>query len=622
MRTVIYQIDNTHFILLHSNLSFRNCFFKNNQMNENKNVAVYFSYPLNGFINHLKIKEFETGIAAHNKVKLVWNSNELNFSDKDFLIRQILTYDVERVLIIGENPGYVKSFFSELLAGAEKDASMISIIDLLDYFENQLAFEIHAKSFIERVINNHEFDVNVGPKKHKYLDETLIVGAGIAGIQASLDIAKSNNKVFLLEKSGTIGGHMAQFDKTFPTLDCAACILTPKMVDVGQHPLIELLTNSEVISVGGVPGQYKVKIIKRARRVSLAACIGCGICADKCPSKTANEFDQGTSLRKAIYIPFPQAVPNKYLIDPENCIYVQNGKCGTCAKVCPADAINLNEEDEYIEIMVGNIILATGFKPFDAKKIEHFGYSKYPSVLTSLEFERLLNASGPTEGEITYRSQDKKGNWLFEKGHGQPEKVALIHCVGSRDENHQSYCSRVCCMYSLKLAHLVKEKIPKAKVTEYFIDMRAYGKGYEEFYNRIKDEGVHLIRGRTARISQKDDHLLLRSEDILHDRIIESKVDLVILSVGLEPSDDAGKLASLMGINLSKDGWFKELDAVGDSESTNKNGVFIAGACQGPKDIPDSVAQGSAAASLVLQNILGNQLEESKVLQLNEATNE
>ena len=451
-----------------------------------------------------------------------------------------------------------------------------------------------------------------------YLNETLVIGAGIAGIQASLEIAKSKNKVFLLEKSGTIGGHMAQFDKTFPTLDCAACILTPKMVDVGQHSHIELLTNSEVISIGGEVGNYKVKILKHARRVSLSACIGCGICTDKCPSKISNEFDEGTSMRKAIYMPFPQAVPNKYLIDSENCIYVQNGKCGTCAKVCPADAINLDEADEYLEILVGNIILATGFKSFDAKKIEQFGYGKYPNVLTSLEFERLLNASGPTEGEITFRSQDKKGNWIFEKGNGEPQKLAIIHCVGSRDQNHHVHCSRVCCMYSLKLAHLVKDKIPAAEVSEYYIDMRAYGKGYEEFYNRIKDEGVNMIRGRTARIEQKNDQLCLRSEDIINDKIIESEVDMVILSVGLEPSSDTEKLASIAGIALSEDGWFKELNAVGDSECTNQKGIFIAGACQGPKDIPDSVAQGSAAAALVLQNILSVKANEIHKLQMTE----
>ncbi len=312
-------------------------------------------------------------------------------------------------------------------------------------------------------------------KNEAYFYETLVLGGGIAGIQASLEIANSKNKVYLVEKSGTIGGHMAKFDKTFPTLDCAACILTPKMVEVGQHEYIELLTNSEIVSISGEQGNYNVRLLKRTRRVNLSTCIGCGICADSCPSKVIDDFDEGTSLRKAIYIPFPQAVPNKFMIDSENCRYVLEGKCGVCVKVCPADAVELDAEDEYVEVKVGNIILATGFKPFDARKIDQFGYGKLPNVLTSLELERLINASGPTGGEITYRSKDKKGNWIFKKGSGVPEKLAIIHCVGSRDEQHRKYCSRVCCMYSLKLAHLIKEKIPEAEFTEYFIDMRDYG---------------------------------------------------------------------------------------------------------------------------------------------------
>jgi len=439
-----------------------------------------------------------------------------------------------------------------------------------------------------------------------YYPETLVVGGGIAGIQASLEIANSKNKVYLLEKTGTIGGHMAKFDKTFPTLDCAACILTPKMVEVGQHDFIKLITNSELLSISGTPGNFSVKILKHTRRVNIKVCIGCGICAEKCPTKVVDEFDEGTSLRKAIYIPFPQAVPNKYLIDPEHCTYVQSGKCGVCAKVCPADAVELDSIDETIELKVGNIILATGFKPFDARKIDQFAYGKYPNVLTSLELERLINASGPTGGEITFRSQDKKGNWIFQKGNGEPKSFAIIHCVGSRDEQHRKYCSRVCCMYSLKLAHLIKEKIPKAEVCEYFIDMRAYGKGYEEFYERIQSEGVNLIRGRTAKVESKNGYLRLRSEDIIHQKIIESEVDMVILSVGLEPADDTVKLAKMAGIEIGDDGWFRQLGIDSDAEHTSKKGILIAGACQGPKDIPDSVAQGSAAAAIVLQNVMKN----------------
>lgn len=439
--------------------------------------------------------------------------------------------------------------------------------------------------------------------------ETLVIGGGIAGLQASLEIANSNNQVHLLEKTGTIGGHMAMFDKTFPTLDCAACILTPKMVEAGQHPNINLMTYSEVRQVSGRPGNFMVKILKKARRVDLGACIGCGVCAEKCPSKVSSEFDAGTSLRKAIYIPFAQAVPNKYLIDEKACRYVQDGKCGVCVKVCPTECINLDENDEEIEIAVGNIILATGFKPFDAKRVKQFGYGEFPNVLTSLEFERLINASGPTGGNITLRKQDKKGNWIFEDDGSKPADVAIIHCVGSRDENYNKYCSRVCCMYSLKLAHLVKEKLPEADVYEYFIDMRAFGKGYEEFYERIKNEGVSIIRGKTAKIGKKNGKLQLRSEDVLNDRLLEQSADMVILSIGLEPGEDTERLAQILNIERDKNGWFRELDSSTDGESTFKEGIYIAGTCQGPKDIPDSVAQGSAAAAKVLQNIMKGKVD-------------
>jgi heterodisulfide reductase subunit A len=445
----------------------------------------------------------------------------------------------------------------------------------------------------------------VAPGGSSFNSDTLVIGGGIAGIQASLEIANAGQKVFLVERTGTIGGYMATFDKTFPTLDCAACILTPKMVEVGQHPNIKLLTCSEVTGIAGTPGNYRVKILVKARYVNLATCIGCGTCAEKCPVRVTSEFDVGTTLRKAVYIPFPQAVPNKYLIDSEHCTFLTTQKCGVCAKVCPVpDCINYEDKDEELDITVGNIIISTGFKPFDAARDDRFGYGRFPNVVTSLEFERVVNASGPSGGNIFLRTQDKKGNWIFQPEGTKPESVAIIHCIGSRDEHFNKYCSKVCCMYSLKLAHLVVEKLPDAQVYEYFIDIRAFGKGYEEFYKRIEHEGVHLVRGRTAKVEQKNDKLVLRSEDIEGGRILEQEVDMVILAVGLEPRSDAEHLANMAGISRGDDGWFKELNYVTDSTGTAKEGIFIAGFCQGPKDIPDTVVQASAAASRVLRNIM------------------
>ncbi len=437
-----------------------------------------------------------------------------------------------------------------------------------------------------------------------YGSSTLVIGGGIAGIQASLEIANSGNKVYLVEQSATIGGHMAMFDKTFPTLDCAACILSPKMVEVGQHPLIDLMIYSEVRQVTRVNGHFTAKILKKAKRVDPYTCIGCGECAKKCPGRAPSEFDSGITTRKAIYIPFPQAVPNKYVIDADSCRYVESGKCGVCVKFCNVNCIDLDEQDKEIGIEASNIIVATGFQPFDATRIERYGYGKFPNVLTSIEFERLVNAAGPTGGNIKFRQKHKKGYWHFKDEGEEPRSLALIHCIGSRDENHHKYCSAVCCMYSLKLAHLVREKLPDAEIFEYYIDMRAYGKDYEEFYERVKSEGIHMIRGKTARIDEKDGGLVLRSEDMVGGRLIEQVVDMVVLAVGLEPRCDASDMSGILGIASDEYGWFMEQGDPGDTISTGQDGIFIAGACQGPKDIPDSVAQGSAAAASVLQNIM------------------
>lgn len=562
-----------------------------------------------GLFNFKEIKEY---IGSFKEVNKIWDFSDGKIIHSDQLVSQLKLMDIERVIISGDYPGEIKALFTQSLSIAGKVDIPVLLIDFSCYAALNGQSTEMAKALILCTIKGKKFEEVIVPRKNNVCKETLVIGGGIAGIQASLEIANGGNKVYLLEKTGTIGGHMAMFDKTFPTLDCAACILTPKMVEVGQHPNIEILTYSELIGLSGVPGNYTAKIHKKARRVNLASCIGCGTCAEKCPSKVLSEFDAGTSLRKAIYIPFPQAVPNKYLIDAEHCTYVQNGKCRVCEKVCPVPGcINLDEQDTEIEINVGQIVVATGFQLFNPSKIEQFGYGKYPNVLTSLEFERLINAAGPTGGNITFRTQDKKGNWIFENGAGEPQSIAIIHCVGSRDENHHAYCSKVCCMYSLKLAHLVKEKLHHAEVFEYYIDMRAFGKGYEEFYQRIKEEGIHMIRGKTASIKQKNGKLLLRSEDILNEKIIEQEVDMVILAAGLEPREDALKIAGMLGLTTDEHGWFNEANYVFDPVSTFSGGIMVAGVCQGPKDIPDTVAQASAAASSVLQNIINNNVSKS-----------
>lgn len=580
-------------------------------MGEKKNTGIYFCDP-GGIPGGVDQAEVAAYAIENPEITIVWKYNEFPMGDATQAVEILKQKNIKRIMIAGDMPGTHKSFFAKVMVSAGLQASDIILAGFREHGAISKTDSERAKAVIAAAVQGISFDTAAYTEEISLNPDTLVIGGGIAGIQASLEIADAGQKVYLLEKSGTIGGHMAMFDKTFPTLDCAACILTPKMVEIGQHQHIKLMTYCEVKGVSGTAGNYKVHILKKARRVDLATCIGCGTCAEKCPGVAESEFDAATTTRKAIYIPFPQAVPNKYLIDAENCTYVKNGKCGTCVKVCPVpNCINLDEKDEEIDINVGNIIVATGFKVFDAAKAEKFGYGKYPNVLTSLEFERLVNAAGPTGGNIVFRGQDKKGRKIFNADADVPKSVAIIHCIGSRDENHNKYCSKVCCMYSLKLAHLVVEKLPDAKVYEYFIDMRAFGKGYEEFYERIKHEGVHMIRGKTAKIEQNGNQLMLRTEDILNGSLLEQKVDMVILAVGLEPREDAGELADMLGIRTTDDGWFMEANAVSNPVNTFTGGIAIAGVCQGPKDIPDTVAQASAAASRVLQSVVKGKINKS-----------
>ena len=455
-------------------------------------------------------------------------------------------------------------------------------------------------SAIERVIHNEPLDRMYVPIHA----DTLVVGGGIAGIQAALEISNSGKKVYLVEREPSIGGHMAQFDKTFPTLDCSACILTPRMVDVGNQPNIELFTWSEVERVDGYVGNFTVTIRKKARYVVEADCTGCGICWEKCPKKVIDDvFEAGLGYRKAVYTPFAQAVPKYPVIDTETCIYFQNGKCRACEKFCPTDAIDFEQEDEFITVTVGNIILATGYDTFDARKIPQYGYGRLANVFTSIEFERMCNAAGPTDGEIVMRD-----------GVTKPKSVGIVHCVGSRDKNYNSYCSVICCMSSLKFAHLVKERTD-AEVYEFYIDMRTAYKDYDEFYQRVMEEGTHFVRGKVAEITDaarqpgEEGKLIIQAEDTLISKQRRIPVDMVILSTALEPRADAKEVGHKFGISCSANGWFIERHPKLDPVATMTEGVFIAGAVQGPKDIPTSVAQGAAAAARVLSHIGQEEIE-------------
>ncbi len=518
--------------------------------------------------------------------------------------------NLDRIVIAGEMPGYFKPVFTRAMAICKGNTDEVRIASFQEHGAKGENAIDRAKAVVACASMGVPFPLVAISGGNPVNHSTLILGGGIAGIQSALEIANAGKAVYLVEQSGTIGGHMAMFDKTFPTLDCAACILTPKMVSIGQHEMIHLFTRSKIESVSGIPGAYHVKVRQRARFVDVKSCVACNQCTEVCPVKVKSEFDAGISLRKAIYIPFPQAVPNAYLVDETKCSYLlsKGEKCGVCMKKCPKECINLNETDHIIDLEVGNIILATGYDLLDVSGIDQYGYGKFPNVLTSIEFERLTNASGTTGGKIVTKTRQinkKTGEeeWIFSPDGLAPKSVAIIHCVGSRNKKYNSYCSRVCCMYSLKFAHLIKEKIPDVNVYEFYIDMRAFGKGYEEFADRIREEGTYVIRGHSALVAMHNGHMIVRGEDIINDRLTEFEVELVVLAVGLIPSHDTKELSKMLDISVDADGWFSELNYNGSPTDTEKGGIYVAGMCQGPKDIPDTVAQGSAVAAGVLGSI-------------------
>ena len=418
--------------------------------------------------------------------------------------------------------------------------------------------------------------------------KALVIGGGVAGIQAALDLADTGYKVYLVEKTPSIGGRMAQIDKTFPTMDCSICILAPKMSDVGKHPNIELLTNSEVTEVGGYIGNFQVKVQKKPRYIT-KECTACGDCTKVCPVEVPNEFEVGLTGRKAIYIPFAQSVPAKYLIDEKSCIGLGENTCAKCKEVCDPDAINFNDKLEEIELKVGTIIVATGLDVFDPVSLMEYGYLRFPNTITSLDFERLINAGGPTGGRLV-RPSDMK----------IPKSIAFIQCVGSRsDKIGNPYCSNVCCMNTIKDALLIKEHWPDIKIYVFYIDIRAFGKGFEDLYRRAKEERVEFIRGLPAEIieDKKTKNLWLVGENTLEKKIYTVNAGMAVLSIGLRPRDDSDKVQQLLRLSRTTDGFFMEAHPKLKPVDTPTGGVFLAGCAEAPKDIKDSVTQASAAAA-------------------------
>ena len=408
----------------------------------------------------------------------------------------------------------------------------------------------------------------------------LVIGGGIAGIQAALDIAEAGFEVDIVEKKPTIGGKMTQIDKTFPTLDCAACILTPKMVDCAQNESIRIFAYSEVEAVKGFVGNFRVTIRKKARYVDESKCTGCGLCTEKCPQKAVpNEFNLGLDHRRAIYIPFAQAVPKIATIDADYCNMLKSGKCGVCAKVCTAGAIDYSQKDELLEYEYGAIVAATGFDPIRLDQFDEFAYSKSPDVVSSLEFERLMNAAGPTGGTLLRPSDGK-----------HPKTLVFVQCVGSRCDGAQkgkSYCSKICCMYTAKHAMLCREKYPDTEVYVFYIDVRTPGKNFDEFYRRaVEQYGVHYVKGMVGKVEPVDGKLLVQASDLLDGRQLHITADMVVLAAAIEPDASARRLATLLTASMDTNAFFTEAHPKLRPVESPTAGVFLACACQGPKDIP------------------------------------
>ncbi|MBU1940645.1 MAG: CoB--CoM heterodisulfide reductase iron-sulfur subunit A family protein, partial [Candidatus Thermoplasmatota archaeon] len=522
---------------------------------------------------------------------------------QELIRKDIKEEKLDRVVVASCSPRMHEPTFRAVLEESGMNPYFFEMVNLREQcswvHEDKEKATLKAVSLIEGAVERAAFLEPLEKKVVSVIPKGLVIGGGIAGIQAALEIAEKGFKTYLVERSPSIGGHMAQLDKTFPTMDCSACILTPKMVDVANHPNIELYTYSEVMSVDGYIGNFKVKIKKKPRYVDIEKCVGCGSCAEVCRLKDRiqNEFDMNLTKRGAIYVPFPQAVPLKYCIDPEKCITLKTGKCGDhalCVDACDRNAIDFNQKEEIVTIDVGTIVVATGYDLFDPMKKPEYGYEKFDNVITGLEFERMVSASGPTNGHLEINGKE-------------PEKVVFIQCVGSRDKQTNEYCSRVCCMYTAKQAHMVREKIPNSELIVYYTDVRAFGKGFEEFYNRVQGENIIYRRRELAdpiEIVKKGYGVVVKAKG--HP---DAQADLIVLATGIVPRADAKDFARLLNINQSADGFMLEAHPKLRPVDTFTEGIFLAGCCQSPKDIPDAVAQASGAAIRAAEPLAAGKVE-------------
>ena len=518
---------------------------------------------------------------------------------QDMIKNAIHEHGLTGIIICSCSPRMHEATFRKTAAAAGINPYMVEIANVREqcsWVHKDIADATEKAVILGRAaIAKVNLNAPLVPGETPVTKRALVIGGGIAGIQTALDIADAGFEVDIVETKPTIGGKMAQLDKTFPTLDCAACILTPKMVDAGQNERIRIFSYSEVCEVHGFVGNFSVKIKKRARYVDETKCTGCGLCTEKCPQKgIPNEFNLGMDTRRAIYIPFAQAVPKVATIDPMHCNMLKNGKCGVCAKLCSVGAIDYKQQDEFIEERYGAIVAATGFNPIPMDKFDEFAYSQSKDVVTSLELERLMNAAGPTGGTLLRPSDGK-----------HPHTIVFVQCVGSRCSadagKGKEYCSKICCMYTAKHAMLIREKYPDTEVFVFYIDVRTPGKLFDEFYRRAVEEyGVHYIKGMVGKVSPEDDKLMVQASDLIENKQLHIAADMVVLAAAIEPDKSARPLATMLTASMDTNDFFTEAHPKLRPVESPTAGIFLSGACQGPKDIPETVAQAGAAASKVI----------------------